>query len=45
MPKTKKKAKSATGPSDYFPDIDKRPNNWVGTEERATNRDPACEEF
>jgi hypothetical protein len=33
MPKTKKKAKSATSPSDYFPDIDKWPNNWMGTEE------------
>jgi len=32
-PKTKKKAKSVTRPSDYFPDIDEWPNNWMGTEE------------
>ena len=33
MPKTKKKAKSATRPSDYFPDIDQWPNDWMGTKE------------
>ena len=33
MPKTRKKAKSATRPSDYFPDIDEWPNNWMGTKE------------
>jgi hypothetical protein len=32
-PKTKKKAKSAKRPSDYFPDIDGWPNNWMGTKE------------
>jgi hypothetical protein len=32
-PKTKKKAKGATRPSDYFTDIDEWPNNWMGTEE------------
>src|SRR4029077_5297968 len=29
----KKKAKSATRPSDYFPDIDEWPNNWMRTKE------------
>ena len=33
MPKTKKKAKSARRPSDYFPDIDEWPNNWMRTSE------------
>ena len=33
MPKTKKKAKSATRPSDYFPDLDEWPNDWMGTKE------------
>jgi hypothetical protein len=33
MPKTKKKAKGATRPSDYFPDIDEWPNDWIGTKE------------
>lgn len=33
MPKTEKKAKSATRPSDYFPDIDEWPNDWMGTNE------------
>src|SRR6202048_3286953 len=33
MPKTKKKAKSATRPSDYFPDINEWPNDWMGTKE------------
>src|ERR1700737_5404471 len=33
MPKTIKKAKSATRPSDYFPDIDEWPNGWMGTKE------------
>jgi hypothetical protein len=33
MPKTEKKAKSATRPSDYFPDIDQWPNDWMGTNE------------
>jgi hypothetical protein len=33
MPKTKKKAKSARLPSDYFPDIDEWPNNWMRTSE------------
>jgi hypothetical protein len=29
----KEKAKSATRPSDYFPDIDEWPNNWMRTKE------------
>jgi hypothetical protein len=33
VPKRKKKAKNATRPSDYFPDIDEWPNNWMGTKE------------
>jgi hypothetical protein len=33
MSKTKKTAKSATRPSDYFPDIDEWPTNWMGTKE------------
>jgi hypothetical protein len=30
----KEKAKSATRPSDYFPDINEWPNNWMGTKNR-----------
>jgi hypothetical protein len=33
MPRTKKKTKNATRPSDYFPDMDGWPNNWMGTKE------------
>jgi hypothetical protein len=33
MPKTKKKAKNPTRPSDYFPDVDEWPNNWMRTNE------------
>jgi hypothetical protein len=32
-PKTNRKAQRATRPSDYFPDIDEWPNNWMGTQE------------
>jgi hypothetical protein len=32
-PQTKKRAKSATHPSDYFPDLNKWPDNWMGTDE------------
>ena len=33
MPKTKKTTKGGSRPSDYFPDIDQWPNDWMGIEE------------
>jgi hypothetical protein len=33
MPKTKKTKKGGSRPSDYFPDMDQWPNDWMGIEE------------
>jgi hypothetical protein len=33
MPKTKKTKKGGSHPSDYFPDMDQWPNDWMGIEE------------